>query len=57
MFSEPTVIEGFYATRTIARRVGRFVMLAGLIVGAILLGSTVIIATAFDILAVSWGIV
>jgi hypothetical protein len=52
--TEPLTVQGFYATRVAARRVGRFVMLTALVALSLLLGACVIAATVIDILFVSW---
>lgn len=53
---EPLAIEGFYATRVLARRAVRFVGLALLIAIGCTLGMAAIAAAVFDLLLIGWGL-
>jgi uncharacterized protein involved in exopolysaccharide biosynthesis len=55
MFREPISIDGFYATRLIARRAFRFVAVLAMVVGATILGTAAVLFTAIDIFLISWG--
>lgn len=55
MFREPIVIDGFYATRLIARRAVKFAAVTILVMGALALGTISIIAGAIDVLLISWS--
>ena len=55
MLREPIAIDGFYATRLIARRAVRFVAILAMVVGATILGTAAVLFTAIDIFLISWG--
>lgn len=56
MLREPLQIEGFYATRVLARRVLRFAAIALLIVFGLTLAMAAMAATVFDLLLVVLGL-
>ena len=54
--SEPLCIEGFYATRMLARRAARFALVLAMIAAAIVLGTAVAVLAVLDFVGVvTWG--
>ena len=54
--SEPLCIEGFYATRMLARRAARFALFLAMIAAAIVLGTAVAVLAVLDFVGVvTWG--
>jgi hypothetical protein len=56
MLREPLQIEGFYATRVLARRAFRFVVFASLVAIGLTLAMAAIAAAVFDLLMIGWGL-
>lgn len=50
MFSEPLTCQGFYATRVLARRAVKAVVITALVGGCLVLASTSIVGIAADVL-------